>query len=159
MIQKRWKPKQPQDMQHAIRLCLDYALHKSNRSVAQVAELIGTTEWSIYKWMSEGSIPSVRIRPLEFVCGATYITQYIATSAQKLVIDIPAGRSGSQDEVLDLQNHLNNAVNLLTQFYRGDAETADVLQGITCAMQQLAGHRENVRKHDAPELALFEGDQ
>lgn len=159
MTRKRWKPVQPASMQHAIRLCLDYALHKHNRSVARVAELIGTTEWSVYKWMSEGSIPSVRIRPFEFACDATFITHYIATSAQKLVIDIPAGRAGSQDELLDLQNQLNDAVSLLTRFYRGEAEAADVLQGVTLAMQQLAGHRENVRKHDAPELALFGGDE
>lgn len=159
MTRKRWKPAQPQSMQHAIRLCLDYALHKHNRSVARVAELIGTTEWSVYKWMSEGSIPSVRIRPFEFACDATFVTHYIATSAQKLVIDIPTGRAGSQDQLLDLQNQLNDAVSLLTRFYRGDAEAADVLQGITLAMQQLAGHRENVCKHDAPELALFGGDE
>ena len=158
MTRKRWKPVQPASMQHAIRLCLDYALHKHNRSVARVAELIGTTEWSVYKWMSEGSIPSVRIRPFEFACDATFVTHYIATSAQKLVIDIPAGRAGSQDELLDLQNQLNDAVSLLTRFYRGEAEAADVLHGVTRAMQQLAGHRENVRKHDAPELALFGGD-
>lgn len=158
MTRKRWKPAQPQSMQHAIRLCLDYALHKHNRSVARVAELIGTTEWSVYKWMSEGSIPSVRIRPFEFACDATFVTHYIATSAQKLVIDIPTGRAGSQDELLDLQNQLNTTVSLLTRFYRGEAEAADVLQGITVAMQQLAGHRENVCKHDAPELALFGGD-
>lgn len=159
MTRKRWKPAQPQSMQHAIRLCLDYALHKHNRSVARIAELIGTTEWAVYKWMSEGSIPSVRIRPFEFACDATFITNYIATSAQKLVIDIPTGRAGSQDELLDLQNQLNDAVSLLTRFYRGNAEAADVLQGVTLAMQQLAGHRENVCKHDAPELALFGGDE
>jgi hypothetical protein len=158
MTRKRWKPAQPQSMQHAIRLCLDYALHKHNRSVARVAELIGTTEWSVYKWMSEGSIPSVRIRPFEFACDATFVTHYIAASAQKLVIDIPTGRAGNQDELLDLQNQLNTTVSLLTRFYRGEAEAADVLQGITLAMQQLAGHRENVCKHDAPELALFGGD-
>jgi predicted site-specific integrase-resolvase len=159
MTRKRWKPVQPASMQHAIRLCLDYALHKHNRSVARVAELIGTSEWTIYKWMTDGSIPSKRIRPFEFACDATFITHYIATSAQKLVIDIPAGRAGSQDELLDLQNQLNDAVSLLTRFYRGEAEAADVLQGVTLAMQQLAGHRENARKHDAPELALFEGGE
>lgn len=159
MTRRRWKPVQPQTMQHAIRLCLDYALHKHNRSVARVAELIGTSEWSVYKWMSEGSIPSVRIRPFEFACDATFVTQHIAASAQKLVIDIPAGRGGNQGELLDLQNQLNEAVALLTRFYRGAADSADVLQGVTCAMQHLAGHRENVRKHEAPELALFEGDE
>lgn len=155
MTRKRWKPVQPQTMQHAIRLCLDYALHKHNRSVPRVADLIGTTEWTIYGWMKEGSIPSKRIRPFEFACDATFVTQYIATSAQKLVIDIPTGRASNQDELLDLQNRLNDAVSLLTRFYRDEAEVADVLHGVTRAMEQLAGHRENVRKHDAPELALF----
>ncbi|KMQ74036.1 hypothetical protein [Marinobacter subterrani] len=156
MTRKRWKPVQPQTMQHAIRLCLDYAVHKHNRSVARVADLIGTSEWTVYKWMSEGSIPSKRIRPFEFACDATFVTRYIASSAQKLVIDIPSGRSGNQDELLDLQNQLNESVSLLTRFYRGEAEAEDVLQGVTCAMQQLAGHRENVVKHEAPELGLFD---
>jgi len=52
----------------------------------------------------------------------------------------------------------SQAVSLLTRFYRGDADTAEVLHGVTRAMEQLAGHRENVRKHDAPELALFGGN-
>ncbi|SFT74304.1 hypothetical protein [Halomonas saccharevitans] len=157
MTRKRWKPTTPQTMQHAIRLCLDYALHKHNRSVPRVADLIGTTEWTVYGWMKDGSIPSKRIRPFEFACDATFVTQYIAASAQKLVIDIPVGRASSQDELLDLQNRLNDAVAQLTRFYRSEADAADVLHGVTQAMEQLAGHRENVRKHDAPELALFEG--
>src|SRR5690606_40263411 len=89
MARKRWKPRQPATMQEAIRLCLDYAEHKHNRGVARVAELIGTSEWSIYKWMAEGSIPSKRIRPLEFACGCTFITQYLAASAHRLLIEIP----------------------------------------------------------------------
>ncbi|ACL72750.1 putative bacteriophage repressor protein [Thioalkalivibrio sulfidiphilus HL-EbGr7] len=159
MTRKRWRPAQPQTMQHAIRLCLDYALHKHNRSVPRVADLIGTTEWTIYGWMKEGSIPSKRIRPFEFACDATFVTQYIATSAQKLVIDIPRGADADQDALLDLQNQLNEAVSLLTRFYRGGAEAEEVLQGVTLAMRQLAGHRENVIKSEAPELALFEGDE
>lgn len=159
MTRKRWKPVQPQTMQHAIRLCLDYALHKHNRSVARVAELIGVSEWSLYKWMSEGSIPSKRIRPFEFACDATFVTSYLAASAQKLVIDIPSGKAADQQALLDLQNALNDAVSLLTRFYRGEAETPDVLQGVTLAMQDLAAHRENVRKGDAPELELFGGEE
>lgn len=158
MTRRRWKPRQSSTMQEAIRLCLDYAEHKHNRSVARVADLNGVSEWTIYKWMSEGSIPSKRIRPFEFACGATFVTQYIAISAQKIVIDIPAGRTCGESGLLDLQNALNDAVSLLTRFYRSEVEAADVLQGATSAIEQLAGHRENVRKHGAPELDLFGGD-
>ncbi|WP_234270891.1 hypothetical protein [Billgrantia ethanolica] len=144
-------------MNHAIRLCLDYALHKHNRSVARIGDLVGVSEWAIHKWVAEGSMPSKRIRPFEFACGCTFVTQYIATSALKLVIDIPSGQAADQDSLLDLQNQVNDAVSLLTRFYRGEVEAADVLEGTTQAMKQLAGHRENVIKAKAPELELFEG--
>lgn len=157
MTRRRWKTRQPTTMQEAIRLCLDWAQHKHNRSVAGVAEINGVTEWTIYKWMSDGSIPSKRIRGFEFACGATFVTQYIAISAQKIIIDIPVGRTCDEAGLLDLQNNLNVAVSLLTRFYRGEAEASEVLQGTTDAITQLAGHRENVRKHDLPELDLFAG--
>ncbi|MEX0732881.1 MAG: hypothetical protein WD057_18975 [Aquisalimonadaceae bacterium] len=159
MKKQRWKPRQPATMQEAIRLCLDYALHKHRRNVARIAELMGTSEWVVYKWMSEASIPSKRIRPFEFACDCNFITQYIAASAHKLLIDIPAGQPADQDELLDLNNALNDAVNLLTRFYRGEEDATDVLQGVTAALVQLASHRENVRQHAAPELALFGGDE
>jgi hypothetical protein len=159
MNKKRWTHRHPSTMQEAIRLCLDYALHKHNRSVAQVAELIGTSEWVIYKWMSDGSLPSKRIRPFEFATDATYVTQHLAASAQKLVVDIPRGKSESQDTLMDLQNAVNTSVQLLCQFYKGDAEAGEVMAGITTAMNRMAGHRENVRKHLAPELPLFSEDE
>jgi len=160
MTRRRWKARQPTTPQDAMRLCLDWADFKHNRSVARVGDLMGVSEWTVYKWMSEGSIPSRRIRPFEFACGATFLTQYIAISAQKIIIDIPAGRACDESGLLDLQNVLNDAVSLLTRFYRGEIEAGDVLQGATSAIEQLAGHRENVRKHAAPELDLFsEGDE
>lgn len=158
MNRKNWRARQPKTMQEAIRLCLDYAMYKHNRSVARVADLVGVSEWVVYKWMSEGSIPSKRIRPLEFACDATFVTRYIAASAQKLVIDIPAGRDADHSDLLDLQNALNEAVAALTRFYRGEADGGDVLATVTGAMERLAGHRENVVKAGDPELGLFEGD-
>lgn len=159
MARKRPKLKQPSNTSEAIRMCLDWAIYKHNRSVSRIAELIGTSEWVIYKWMSEGSIPSKRIRPFEFACDATFVTQYIAVSAQKLIIDIPTGRPAGQDDLLDLNTALQDAVSLLTRFYRNEAESQEVLQGVTDALKQLASQRENVRKHSAPELALFDGGE
>lgn len=157
MTRKRWRPVQPSSLEHATLLCTDYALHRHNRSIPQIADIVGVSKWTIHKWIGEGTIPTRRIRPFEFACDATFITQWIAGSAQKLVIDIPRGAAADQDSLLDLQNQMNEAVGLLTRFYRGDAEAPQVLQGVTQAMKQLAGHRANVVKADAPELGLFEG--
>lgn len=157
MTRKRWKPVQPHSLEHATRLCTDYALHRHNRSVAQIADLVGVSEWSVYKWIADGCIPTRRIRPFEFACDATFITQWIAGSAQKLVIDIPAGKARSQNDLMDLQTCLNKAVEHLSGFYREQRDVEATLEGVTQAIKQLAGHRENVRKASAPELELFEG--
>lgn len=160
MTRKRFKARQPTSLQDAIRLCLDFALHRHNRSVARIGELCGVTEWVIYKWMTDNSIPSKRIRTFEFACGCTFITQYIGLSAGKMWIDIPAGRDVNEHDLMDLQNTVNQAVKLLSQFYRGGVDSSDVILAITDAMEHLAGHRENVIKHSNPELALFgEGDE
>lgn len=157
MTRRRWKPVQARSVQEAIRLCLDYAEHRHNRGAQRIGELIGTTEWTIYKWMSDGSIPSKRIRPFEFACDCTFITEYLAGSAQKLLVDIPSGRPADQSALLDLQNVCNTAVGALTRYYRNEAQTEDVLLAVTDAMKVLAAHRQNVTLADAPELGLFEG--
>lgn len=158
---KRWKKKQPNSMQEAIRFCLDYAVHKHNRSVQRVADLNGISEWVIYKWMSDGSIPSRRIPPFEMACDCHYVTAYLAHSAHKLLVDIPRGREASRDDLLDLQNQLNDAVQKLRSFSQEPTEDASsaTIRALTEAMTALAGHRENVQKTINQELALFEGDQ
>lgn len=157
MKRRNWKRVYPHTMQEAIRLCLDWAAHRHNRGVARVAELMGISEWTVYKWMSEGSMPSSRIRPFEFACDATYVTEYIGHSARKLVVDIPSGSVAGGDDLLALNAKLQDAVQLLTQFYHGDLDDDAVIGGVTAAMTELAKHRVNVSKSEAPELELFGG--
>lgn len=158
MNKRRWKKRQPDSMQQAIRACLDYAEHRYNANAKRIGDLMQVSEWTIYKWMSKGSIPSERIPPFELACGCHYVTGYLANTAQKLLIDIPVGKSASQDDLLDLQNQLNTVVSRLTAFYREDADSTETLNAVAEAMIGLAGHRENVMKHDAPELGLFAGE-
>lgn len=156
MGRRNWKRVQPQSLRHSMELCLDYGRDKKNLSVDRVADLMGIpSKWTLYKYLESGKMPANLIRPFEHATGATFITQYIGSSAQKLLIDIPSGKSTGDDGLLDLQCSLNESVRLLTLFYRGQVDAAEVLSGITDAMQELAGHRENVRKHGEPELDLF----
>ncbi|WP_111747638.1 hypothetical protein [Salinisphaera orenii] len=127
MSRKRWKKVQPQSMSQALRLSLDWAEHKHNRSVKRVADLNGVTEWTIYKWMSDGSIPSKRIPSFELACGAHFVTGFLAGAACKLIIDIPDGRDVGGDDLLDLQNQLNTAVNQLHQYYQDEGEAASAI--------------------------------
>lgn len=159
MARRNWKRIQPNSQQHAIRLCLDYAEKVRGYSVARVGDFIGKSEWVIYKWLSAGSMPSVMIRPFEFACGTTYVSQYIATSAHKLLVDIPHGKIPEDVDLLSLQTTFNETINLLAKFYRGDAEATETIGALTTILTDLAGHRENVNKNAAPELPLFQEEE
>lgn len=160
MRRRNWKRVNPTSLRHAMELCLDHGREKRNLSVDRVADLMGMpSKYTLYKWLENGRMPAVMIRPFEHACGATFLTQYIGASAQKLLIDIPAGQPASQDDLLNLQSTLNDAVTLLAQFYKGNLESEEVVAGITAAMAQLAGHRCNAEKAEAPELALFDGGE
>lgn len=148
----------PRTQGDAIRLCLDHARLRHRRSVARVADLVGTTEWAIYKWLAKGSMPSEKIRSFEFACGTHYLTNHIAHSAHKLLIDIPAGRPVADNSLLELHTGFSEAVELLACFYRGEADSGDTLQALSGVMAQIAGHHENVIKVNNPELDLFQED-
>jgi len=138
-------------------LCLEHGREKRNLSVDRVADLMGlTSKWTLYKWLENGRMPANLIRPFEHACGATFMTQYIATSAHKLLVDIPRGRPANDDEVLELQTGFNDAVNLLARFYRGEVGAEETVAALTQTMSEIAAHRENVSKALTPELGLFE---
>ncbi|UEX77030.1 hypothetical protein [Sediminicurvatus halobius] len=127
----------------------------------RVADLMGLpSKWALYKWMESGRLPAVLIRPFEHATGATFVTQYLAASAHKLVVDMPSGKPAADEEVLELQSACNEAVNQLARYYRGQADAEETVSALTSVLGAIAGHRENVARSLAPELDLFgEGEE
>ena len=155
-----WKRVRPRSLRHAIELCSKYALDKKHCSVERIAELMGlTSHWTLYKYMENGRMPACLIRSYEHACGCTYITKYIAASANKLLCDIPTGKAASESTVLDLNTAFNEAVNLLSKFYQGGADVNDTIDALTSVMCDIAHHRENISKSAAPELDMFSEDE
>jgi len=138
-------------------LCCEHARVRKNLSIEGIAEQMGIpNHWNLYKWMENGRMPAVMIRPFENATGRTYVTQWIATSAHKLVIDIPNGAPASDQDLLDLNQGFNDALNLLAKFYKGEAESDETIAALSSTIASIAGHRENVSKHNTPELGLFD---
>lgn len=145
MARRNWKRVAPTSLRHAMELCLEYGREKRNLSVDRVADLMGLpSKWSLYKWLESGKMPAILIRPFEHATGATFMTQYIATSAHKLLVDIPTGKPAKDDDVLALR------------FYRGEVSAEETKAVLDKMMGEIAWHRENVNKSLAPELGLFE---
>ena len=155
-----WKTARPRSLRHAIELCSKFALDKNNISVEGIAELMGLpSHWTLYKYMENGRMPAILIRPFEYACGCTYITQYIAISANKLIFDIPTGKKPNDTDLLELNNACNDAIKLLIQFYKGEAKAEDAINAITNVMSSLVSQRENVIKTKTPELELYIRDE
>lgn len=158
MIRKIGKNSRPTSLRHALELCKDFAKTNHNRSVDNIADLIGLDDkFRIYKWIQSGAIPANMIRPYEHACGCDFVTRYLAHSAHKLLIDIPIGRKAADHDMHRLQTSFNEAVGALLAFSENKASATDTIAAITETMEELAWHRGNVEKTNQPEFD-FMGD-
>jgi len=157
---RSWKKVHPNSLRHAMELCLEHAEQKKNLSKERVGDLMGlSSHWVLYKWLKEGRMPSNLIRPFEHVCGIDLMTQYLATSSHKLLIDMPTGKGCSPVDINDMQASFSEAVGLLIRFYQNPEKVDETVASLTAVMQDIAYHRENVSKAVSPELSLFGGLQ
>ena len=140
-------------------LCLEHAKQKKNLSVERVADLMGlANRWTLYKWLENGRMPAILIPVFEHACGIDFISQYLAYSNHKLLIDIPTGKKASENKVNELQIAFNNAIGLLLTFYKGNSDTDKTIAALNNVMGDIAFHKTNIEKSLQPELSLFEGD-
>lgn len=150
---RRKKHVQPTSLREAMKLCLDHAKDKQNRSVEHVSDLMGlNSHWQIYKWLENGRLPSILIRPLELACGADFITRYLAHSSGKLAIDIPVGKTTSTKGLNHLQADFSDAFGLLVRFYDQGKNPEETVSALLTLMEHLGWHRVNIPKHEFPEL-------
>ena len=156
-MRRNWKNIQPSSLIHALRLCKDYAIERKRLSVERLADLMGVTHDSLYKWLSTGRMPTILIPAYEHACGIQFVTRWLAVSSGKLVIDMPTGKNTTAENIQALQLNINKSVTQLMQFYAGQAEAEETLASIQTALEDLAAHRANVLIHQAPELD-FNGD-
>lgn len=153
MSKRHWKRVQPSSLSHAMELCIAHAREVHNRSVDQIADLMGlANKWSIYKWVENGNLPARLIRPFEHACGCDFVTRYMAHSAHKLLINIPTGRAPKSTDLSRTYESFSAAMSLLTSFYDGKSDAQETLGALTTMMEDVAWHHGNVDKHLQPEL-------
>ncbi|NPA72706.1 MAG: hypothetical protein GXO35_07740 [Gammaproteobacteria bacterium] len=148
-----WKNAHAKTLTEAFWLVKEHGKTKRNLSVARIAELMGLEDESLlYKWMKNGSMPVHKLHSFEYVCGANFISVYLASSDSKLLINMPTGKSLKEVSVMKMQGTFNHAMSLLIKFATGEATTEETTAALTCSMNDLAFHRENVQKSAMPEF-------
>ncbi|MDH5259402.1 MAG: hypothetical protein OEX07_15420 [Gammaproteobacteria bacterium] len=149
-----WKRLQPNNLREASRYCKEYARAFKRLTIPAVAELMGVTEDTLYKWLSTGNMPATMIPVYENVCGIDFITQYLALRSHKLLIDIPIGKKATPIEIGELQSVIAKGMSLLISLYQDGGDANEVAEVLTKIMAGVAYHRENIKRQ--PELDLFE---
>lgn len=97
-------------------------------------------------------MPANLIPAFEFSCGVNFISQWLAHTNNQLLIRIPIGKEVSKSDTTELHQDFSEAFTLLVNFYEGKADQEETLFALTRTMEQIAWHRENVQKHEQPEL-------
>lgn len=158
MRNRQWKSLRPSNLSEAVELCIEYATAKKRRPVKVLADLMGVDSKTLYRWLSDTSMPSNRIRQFEDFCGVSYVSEYLClASGNKVVIDIPAGKRANVTDLAEVQASSSEAISLLARFYQSGAGLDETVAALTTTLTHLAYQRSNVQKAGAPELD-FGGD-
>ena len=154
MTRRVWKNVRPNSLVHALRLCKEFAQDRHNLSVERIADRMGVSHDSLYKWLATGRLPAILIPAYELACGCNFVSAWLATSAGKLVIDMPTGRKADGTELLDMNSSCAAALQLLTAFYAAPQATCPeaTLAALRQHMEQVAFHHNNVAQYATPEL-------
>ena len=154
MTRRVWKNVRPNSLVHALRLCKEFAQDRHNLSVERIADRMGVSHDSLYKWLATGRLPAILILAYEHACGCHFASIWYATSAGKLVIDMPTGRKADGTELLAMNSSCAAALQLLTAFYAAPhaADPEATLLALRQHMEQVAFHHNNVAQYATPEL-------
>lgn len=154
MTRRNWKRIHPNSTIDALRLCKEFALEKKNLSIERIADRMGASHDSLYKWLATGRMPLISLTAYELACGCHFASEFLAASAGKLVISMPAGLAGSTASMVELNSGFAEALQLLTDFYAEPAPTdpTETVAALTRHLQQVAYHQANVLRCATPEL-------
>jgi len=153
MSRRDWKRARPNSLVHALRLCKEFALERHHMSVERIADRMGQSHDSLYKWLATGRMPAILVPAYEHACGCNYVSCWLASSAGRMVIDMPTGRAAGQVDMVELNTGFAAALQLLTDFYaKPGGDPANTLAALQAHLSQVAWHQANVSRYSTPEL-------
>ena len=153
MSRRNWKHVRPSSLVQALRLCKEFAQERANLSIERIADRMGVTHDSLYKWLATGRLPAILIPTYEHACGCHFASDWLAASAGRMVLELPTGRRSGQTDMVELNSGFAAALQLLTNFYATPgADPAVTVIALSNHMEQVAWHRANVARHAEPEL-------
>ncbi len=131
------------------------ALLDHRRGIERIAELMSHMKpATLYDWIDELRMPVSALPAWEHATGGGRVIRYLASQGGRMLIDVPHGRPLQASDVQGVQRTTHDAIDALLGFTEGKTSAEATMDALLKAMTALAWHRENVRKHDQPELDL-----
>ncbi|WP_102797338.1 hypothetical protein [Bowmanella denitrificans] len=148
----------PRSLNEALQACKEYAVKHANMSVPRLADRIGSTPDSLYKYLGLGTLPVNKLVAYEEASGTLFVTQYLAHSHGCLLVKIPSGRRASHKQLAELQKYSAEVISMLIDVNNDGGDVERTVEQIQLLMQDLAYHKTNTEKLRQPELFAFAGD-
>jgi len=155
---RRWKSIHATSLSEAMELCVEFAA-AHRRPIKVLSDLMGVEVKTLYRWLSDTSMPSNRIRQFEAFCGCAFMSEYLCLAhGDKVVVSIPVGKKADVADLAEVQGNCAEAITLLSRFYQTGEGVDETVSALTNTLSQLAYQRSNVQKVSQPELVLFGSD-
>ena len=152
-MRRNWNKMRFNSLTDALRACPEYAMEKDpTLSQSRIADRMGISLDSHYKYLSTGRLPAVLIPTLEMACGCNFVSTWLAANAGKLVVDRPKGRKAAATDLVEFNSGFAKALQMLGDFHQGKATAQDTLAALQQHLEAAAWHHCNVAQHATPEL-------
>jgi len=145
-----WKKLYPRSLSHALQLCKELAAQK-NMNVERMADQLGSTPDTLYKWLSSGKMPLNQLIRFESV-SAPLVTQYLANSHGYLLVPMPSGKKADQLQMGELTIFTNEVLIALTKCYEGQEAPEATSDKLMRLIEELAFQKGEVEHHRQPML-------
>lgn len=142
----------PTSLRAAFELDKAHALRRRRLNIERLAELLGTTPATLYKWIETDSMPLRALIAWQHITGAGNVVRWLASREGAVVIQIPPGRDVSPEDINELQRVLTAAPAALLDLKAGRIDRDACAAALTAGMESLAWHRANTDRHEQPEL-------
>ena len=154
MTRAIWKNRRATSLVHALRLCKEYAQERRNLSIERIADRMGVSHESLYKWLATGKLPAILLPSYELTCGAHYASEWLAASAGRMVVKMPKGAKADEAELMSTNTSWAAAFQALNKFYSAPSKEAaeSTIGALREHMAQVAYHEANVDQFVTPEL-------
>ncbi len=156
-----WGKQTPHNIYHALSLCEEFGLQHSNMGRQRLCDHFGNETSTTGKWIAQATFPVKRIMLFEQLCGAHYVTQYLANSQGFMLVPTPTGHGAKHKDLTAMQVFMTEVAGLLIRSYDGRANAQQTIDAIAVLMKDLAFHQKNVAKMESPqpELSLVNDDE